>query len=117
MRHPIIRLFIAVAFVACLTGQSMADGSKHRPQMQTFSGAVSTVSSSSLTVVQQKHDQQQSETFRIDESTRVLLPAQHDENGKPRHVEGSVADLRVGDRVMVGYTEDRLAKKIAVQAR
>lgn len=95
---------VALAFAAPVRGQEAA-AKPEKPKRHTFTGMIESVDAAAGTVIVKKD--QDSKTFKVGEKTKYSTADKKD---------AAIADLKVGDKVAVAYTEDGgtlMAHKIA----
>ncbi len=114
--------FLAVSAMIAVSVQ--AKEGEGAPKAMTMTGEVVKVEASALTLVAKKEGGAgQEKTFAINAGTKVLVQTDEDdiakgEGGKekrtPKTREGTMADVKVGQRVAVTYKEDNSATQVLV---
>ncbi len=118
---------IMVAFVFVAMSIAVASNSsgqeKGKPRTQSVSGLVSKVDAGTLTITQRGDGGDRSTVFAIGAQTKILIQTNEDntvkgEGGSERKVpktkEGKIADVKVDQRVTVGFTEAGKADSLLV---
>jgi len=111
---------MSIAIAADSVGQE-----KGKPRTQNASGVVSKIDGTSLTITQSGGDKggERSTVFAIGAQTKIILQTNDDdivkgEGGKERKVpktkEGKIADVKVDQRVTVGFVEMGKADSVLV---
>ena len=97
---------VALAFAVPVRGQEAAKPEK--PKKQQFTGTIESVDAKAGTVIVKKG--QEGKTFKVGEKTKYSTSDKK---------EATIADLKVGDKVLVSYTEEGgalMARKIGPPA-
>jgi len=109
---------MSIVVVADTVGQE-----KGKPRAQSASGVVSKIDGTSLTITQRGDSGERSTMFAIGAQTKILIQTNEDnivkaEGGNDRKVpktkEGKIADVKVDQRVAVGFAEAGKADSVLV---
>lgn len=116
-----------ISFAICAVSIAIATASvgeeKGKPRAQSAIGVVSKIDGSSLTITQRGDSGERSTTFAIDAQTKILLQTNDDdivkgEGGRERKVpktkEGKIADVKVDQRVTIGFAKAGKADSVLV---
>jgi len=96
---------------------------KDRPRPRNLTGQVSKIDTGSLTVLQRGDSGERSTTFAISPQTKILVQTDEDEKIKggeggertvPKTREGKIADVKVEQRVTVGFVDAGKADSVLV---
>ncbi len=121
-----MKMYLFATAILMLSLTVMADSfgqEKGRPRMQNVTGIVSKVDATSLTVTQRGDGGDRSTTFTVDAKTKILVQTKDDvitkgEGGRerktPKTAEGKIGDVKVDQRVAVGFVEAGKAASILV---
>jgi hypothetical protein len=113
---------LALSMFGVFVAESRAEeGGNKKPQ--SVAGTVSKVDGSSLTVTRKGDGGEKSTDFTLGSSAKVLVQTNEDnevkgEGGKvrsiPKTADGKVGDLKVGQNVIVAFTEPGKAETVTV---
>lgn len=114
--------------LAFLAGSALLaeEKEKPRPKITKLTAEVSKADAASLTVVQRGDSGEKTHAFTLDAKTKIILETDQDETvmvkseggekdvTRPKRKDGTAADLKAGQRVMVTAGEDKKATEVVV---
>lgn len=112
--------------LACITAAFVADSSpeeKGKPRFKSVTGVVSKVQAGSLTITQRGDSGERQSDFSVGAQTKIAVESHEDtvtkgeggsERKTPKTRDGTVADLKVDQRVTVRFTEVGKADSVLI---
>jgi hypothetical protein len=120
MKHSLtFALFMSIGFIAA---DSFGE-EKDKPRAKSVTGLVSKIDAAALTVTQRGDSGERMTTFAVGAATKIAVETNEDQvvkggEGRERKVpktkESKLGDVKVGDRVTVGFVEAGKADSILV---